>query len=126
MVIYLGLPMKNAPYIRTSLELKRLGQHIHVARTRRKLTVSALAIKSSVSRQVLTRIEQGDPNVGIFKIFNVLEALGLLQGISSWADPEHDHAQALKEIKEWRESSAKKKKPNTKKNPIFSDEKLNF
>jgi len=114
----------SKPFITTDLEIKRLGQNIEIARKRRKMSASELATKANVSRQALTRIEGGDPTVGISKVFNVLNALGLLDGISSFADPEMDRAQAIREVKELRNSSSKNKK--SEKTSVFSKEELNF
>lgn len=114
----------SKPFITTDLEIKRLGQNIQIARKRRKMSASELATKANVSRQALTRIESGDPTVGISKVFNVLNALGLLDGISSFADPEMDGAQAIREVKDLRNSSSKNKK--SEKASAFSKEELNF
>ena len=115
----------NDSFVTTDLEIKRLGQNILIARKRRKMTTSELAAKANVSRQVLMRIERGDSTVGISKVFNVLNALGLLNGISSFADPELDRSQALKEIMELRENSSGKNKKTEKLN-AFSKNELNF
>lgn len=111
-------------FISTELEIKRVGQNIQIARKRRKMTTTELATKANVSRQVLMRIEAGDPSVGISKVFNVLSALGLLNGISSFIDPELDRSQAIREIKDLRESASKSKKITS--SSVFSEEDLNF
>jgi len=85
-------------YIETELEVKKLGVNIMVARKRRKLSLTKLSEQASVSRTTLSRIEAGDPNVGVWKIFNVLSTLGLLYGVVDQANPEADHKQASKEI----------------------------
>lgn len=95
------------PYIETKLEMKKLGTNIKVARKRRKLSIVQLAEQASVSRSTLSRIELGDPNVGVWKIFNVLSTLGLLYGVVDQANPEVDYKQASKEIDAWK---GKKKK----------------
>jgi transcriptional regulator with XRE-family HTH domain len=115
----------NSSFITTDLEIKRIGQNILVARKRRKMTTTELAAKANVSRQVLMRIERGDASVGISKVFNVLNALGLLNGISSFVDPEMDRSQAIKEIRDLRESSSNKSK-KTAKVHTFSKDELNF
>ncbi len=115
----------GSSFITTELEIKRLGQNILIARKRRRISTSELATKASVSRQVLMRIERGDSTVGISKVFNVLNALGLLNGISSFVDPEMDRSQAIKEIRDLRESLTSK---NMKAEKIhaFSKDELNF
>ncbi len=115
----------NDSFITTDLEIKRIGQNILIARKRRKMTTSELAAKANVSRQVLMRIERGDSSVGISKVFNVLNALGLLNGISTFVDPEMDRSQAIQEIKELREASSTKSKKTAKLN-AFSKNELNF
>lgn len=118
--------MKNS-FINSELEIKRLGQNIQIARRRRKMNVSELAAKSDVSRQAVMRVEKGDPTVGISKVFNILNALGLLKGLSELADPELDRSQAIKEIKELREGvTSKSKKNSSKVNNDFTDSDLNF
>ena len=114
-------------FINTELELKRLGQNIQIARKRRKMSVSELAAKSDVSRQAIMRVEKGDPSVGIAKVFNILNALGLLKGLASLVDPDLDRSQAIKEIKELRESvSSKTKKSTINGKTGFSESDLNF
>ena len=101
---------KSKPFIHSDFELKKLGENIGLARERRKMTTTELAIKASVSRMSLMRIEKGDPAVGIGKVFNVLSALGLLKGLADMADPALDRSQAIHEIANLRESVAKKEK----------------
>lgn len=104
-------------FVNTELEMKKLGENIHVARKRRHMTLAELAAKSSVSKTAILRIEEGDTTVGIGKIFNVLEALGLLRKIAAVTDPDLDREQVLKEIKELREE--KSKKTSYKKKSLF-------
>lgn len=111
--------------INSLLEIKRLGQNIQIARKRRKLSISELAVRSDVSRQAVMRVEEGDPTVGISKVFNILNALGLLRGISTLTDPDMDRSQAVKEIKDLRENLVKKKK-STKPQYDFSETDLDF
>ncbi len=75
------------------------------------MSLVELAAKSSVSKTVLSRIEAGDVSVGFGKVFNVLDALGLLTGISDLANPELDRQQTLKEIKSLREGGSNKSMP---------------
>lgn len=91
-------------FIKTEMEAKKLGFNIQIARKRRKMSLADLSVKSSVSKTVLRRIEEGDVSVGFGKVFNVLDALGLLTGISDIASPDLDRQQALDEIRALRES----------------------
>ena len=90
-------------FIQSEIENRKLGINIQVARKRRKMSRVELSTKSSVSRTVLKRIEDGDTSVGIGKVFNVLDALGLLKHISDVADPDLDREQTFLEIKKIRE-----------------------
>lgn len=112
----------SSSFITTDLEIKRIGENILVARKRRKMTTTELAAKANVSRQVLMRIERGDVSVAISRVFNVLNALGLLNGISSFVDPEMDRSQAIKEVRDLRESSLKKSKKTGKFHPFTKNE----
>lgn len=97
--------MKN--FINTDIEFRKLAENIKIARKRRKLTLSELAIKASVSKTVLSRLESGDTRVGIGKVFNVLDALGLLKGLADIVSPQLDREQAFKEIVRLRDSKTK-------------------
>jgi len=85
------------------------------------MSVSELSAKSDVSQQAIMRVEFGDPSVGISKVFNVLNALGLLKGLSEIADPDLDRSQTIKEIKELREGKSSVKGKND-----FTKSDLNF
>lgn len=106
-------------FIKSELEAKKLGTNIQIARKRRKMSLVELAAKSSVSKTVLSRIEGGDVSVGFGKVFNVLEALGLLTGIADIANPDLDRQQTMKEIKNLREGGNNKSRPSkTKKSNL--------
>lgn len=102
-------------YLKSELEATRLGLNIQIARKRRKMTLVALSVKSSVSKTVLSRIESGDVSVGLGKVLNVLDALGLLDGISDIASPDLDRQQAVEEIKALREGGGNSRFSKTKK-----------
>jgi len=100
-------------FVQSTIELNNLASNIKLARKRRKMTVTELSIKSDVSRTVIARIEKGDSAVGIGKVFNVLDALGLLKNISDIINPELDRSQVLYEIKQLREEKYQVKEPNS-------------
>ena len=103
-------------FIKVDLEAKRLGSNIHIARKRRKMSLVELSAKSSVSKTALRRIEAGDTSVGFGKVFNVLDALGLLTGLADIVGPDLDRVQTLNEIKALREGQGPLEKRNTKSN----------
>ena len=70
--------------------LKKLGLDIKEARLRRALPASVVAARAFTSRPTLQRIESGDPGVGIGIYAAVLQALGLLDGLTEVADASRD------------------------------------
>ena len=109
---------KVKTFIKSELEAKKLGLNIRIARKRRKMSLVELAAKSLVSKTVLSRLEAGDASVGFGKVFNVLDALGLLTGIADIANPDLDRQQTIKEIKALREGGNKSMPPKAKKNNL--------
>lgn len=105
-------------FIKVDLEAKRLGSNIHIARKRRNMSLVELSAKSSVSKTVLRRIESGDTSVGFGKVFNVLDALGLLTGIADIASPDLDRGQTINEIKALREGQGRPEKKNADNNLV--------
>lgn len=57
--------------------LDQLGEHIKLARKRRKLTAAQVAERASITRMTLRSIEAGSPSVAMGSYFNVLRALNL-------------------------------------------------
>jgi len=115
-ILLIGGKVKT--FIKAEIEAKKLGTNIQIARKRRKMSLVELAAKSSVSKTVLSRIEAGDVSVGFGKVFNVLDALGLLTGIADIANPDLDREQTMKEIKALREGRNKSIPPKSKKNNL--------
>ena len=70
--------------------LRQLGADIRDARRRRGLPAGIVAERANTSRPTLQRIEEGDASVGIGIYAAVLQALGLLEGLGSLADPAND------------------------------------
>lgn len=70
--------------------LRKLGADIHDARRRRRLPMAVVAERAFTSRSTLQKIEAGDTNVSIGIYAAVLQALGLLDGLSQIADISRD------------------------------------
>ena len=66
--------------------LRKLGADIYDARRRRHLPMAVVAERAFTSRSTLQRVEAGDAAVGIGIYAAVLQALGLLEGLSRIAD----------------------------------------
>jgi len=61
---------------RTAKYLSQMGEQIHLARLRRKLSSSLVAKRAGISLPTLYAIEKGSPTVAIGNYANVLMALG--------------------------------------------------
>ena len=57
--------------------LKLLGKMIKLGRIERKLTAQDLADRAGISRDMLTRIEKGDPKCGIGVVFELAALVGV-------------------------------------------------
>ena len=69
--------------------LKDLGEHILLARLRRKLSAEQIAERTGLGRKTIYNIEQGSPTVAIGSYLQVLFVLGLEKDLSmvAAADP---------------------------------------
>jgi len=84
------VPTPHHPSIAVRHGLRKLGQDIRDARRRRGLPASVVAERAFTSRPTLQRVEGGDAGVSIGIYAAVLQALGLLDGLSQLADPARD------------------------------------
>ena len=80
----MGTPI---PVIRA---LRKLGEDIRDARRRRRIPVAILALRSSISRTTLNKLEKGDAGVSIGTYATVLFSLGMVDRLADLADPRHD------------------------------------
>jgi len=76
--------MKKAPAIlpKNLKVLKELGEHIQLARLRRKFSAEQVAERAGISRKTVYNIEQGVPTVAIGSYLQVLFVLGLEKDLS--------------------------------------------
>lgn len=86
------MPTPHRPSVAVRRALRKLGGDIRDARRRRGLPAEIVAERAFTSRPTLRRIEQGDHGVGMGIYAAVLQALGLLDGLSQLAEPGHDSA----------------------------------
>jgi len=84
------MPTPITPPSRVRKALRTLGADIREARKRRALSMETVAERSFTSRKTLQRIEQGDYGVSVGIYASVLNALGLLDGLATLADPAND------------------------------------
>jgi len=73
--------MKRKPQILPKLcrELARVGEHLRLARLRRRLSAALVAERAGISRATLYKIERGHPAVAMGNYFGVMNALGLAE-----------------------------------------------
>src|ERR1700758_4833005 len=84
------MPTPHHPPAAVRRVLRKLGADIHDARRRRRLPMAVVAERAFTSRSTLQKVEAGDANVSIGIYAAVLQALGLLDGVSEIADISHD------------------------------------
>ncbi|WEZ85325.1 helix-turn-helix transcriptional regulator (plasmid) [Rhizobium sp. 32-5/1] len=84
------MPTPHNPSAAVRRALRKLGADIHDARRRRRLPMAVVAERAFTSRSTLQKIEAGDTNVSIGIYAGVLQALGLLEGLSEVADISND------------------------------------
>lgn len=70
--------------------LRRLGADMRDARRRRRIPTQIMAERAGISRTTLTKLEKGDPGVGMGTYATVLFILGLLDRLAELADVRHD------------------------------------
>jgi len=84
------MPTPHNPPAAVKRALRKLGADINDARRRRRLPMAVVAERAFTSRPTLQRVEAGDTNVSIGIYAAILQALGLLDGLSQVADIGND------------------------------------
>jgi transcriptional regulator with XRE-family HTH domain len=70
-----SVPRSFSRYSREAVAV--LGQLIRIRRIERKLGIEELATRAGVSRDMMRRIEQGDPRCGIGMVFEAATIVGV-------------------------------------------------
>lgn len=70
--------------------LATLGEHLALARLRRKESQRQWAVRLGVSIPTLIRLERGDPSVSMAVYASALWLLGLFHGLAELAEPAKD------------------------------------
>ena len=70
--------------------LRKLGRDIKDARRRRRLPMSIVMQRASISEPTLIRIEKGDPKVSIGSYATVLFVLGMADRLADLVDLKND------------------------------------
>src|SRR5215469_8735777 len=70
--------------------LRKLGHDIKDARRRRRLPMSIVMQRASISEPTLIRIERGDSKVAVGSYATVLFVLGMADRLANLVDPKND------------------------------------
>lgn len=70
--------------------LRKLGQDIRDARLRRRIPVTVMAERASISRMTLSKIEKGEAGTSLGSYATVLFILGLVDRLADLADVKND------------------------------------
>ncbi len=70
--------------------LHKLGHDISNARRRRRIPVSILSQRASISRTTLNKVEKGNPGVSMGTYATVLFTMGMIDRLANLADLKHD------------------------------------
>ena len=70
--------------------LRKLGHDIRDARRRRRLPMSIVMQRASISEPTLIRIERGNPKVAMGSYATVLFVLGMADHLADLVDPRND------------------------------------
>jgi transcriptional regulator with XRE-family HTH domain len=84
------MPTPHNPPAAVRRALRKLGADIRDARRRRRLPMAVVAERAFTSRSTLQRVEAGETSVSVGIYAGVLQALGLLHGLSQIADIGND------------------------------------
>jgi len=71
-------------------QLEYLGANIQKARKRRGITQKDLAQRVSASHVTISKLEKGNPSVGLGVLLMVLDVLGLVDDMAKVANPATD------------------------------------
>ena len=98
--------MPRTPQALTSLPpavaaaLARLGEHLALARVRRKQSQREWAQRLGVSVPTLIRLEKGDPGVGAGIVATALWLVGRVAALGELADPQQDRGALEIDVRE--------------------------
>lgn len=98
-------------------QIEQLGQHIAIARKRRRESQAQWAKRLGVSQPTMARIERGDPAVSMAFYVMAMWLINQAEGLADLIAPQHDVAALDKEVSKVRSLVAKPRKPATQSAP---------
>jgi hypothetical protein len=90
-------------------QLRQLGDHLAVARKRRREPLKSWALRIGVSEPTLMRMEKGDPSVSMGVYATALWLVGRSQALAELAAPEHDQGALEAVVRAARARSVRKR-----------------
>jgi hypothetical protein len=93
------------------VQLRLLGDHLAVARKRRREPVRVWAQRVGVSAPTLLRMEKGDPTVSMGVYATALWLMGRSSALGELAAPEHDLGALEDAVRVARQRAVRKKAP---------------
>lgn len=75
--------------------LRKLGADISVARKKRRISMADFAARSGMSERTLSRLEKGDPGVGLGHVAMAMVSLGELHRLENIIDVSKDETGLL-------------------------------
>jgi transcriptional regulator with XRE-family HTH domain len=103
-----GLPLQAQQAIEV------VGKNIQTARKRRGWSLEDMAGSMLVTRKTLSRLEAGDPSVGLTVLAAALHVLGLINDLRQIATPENDEIGIFNERQRLPQRVRKKQTPADK------------
>lgn len=80
--------------------LRQLGEHLAIARVRRRESQRVWAGRLGVSVPTLIRLERGDPGVGLGIVATALWMMGRVEALSALAEPATDRGALERDVRE--------------------------
>ena len=77
--------------------LRKLGRDLSLARRKRRLTIEMMAERTGVAKATYSRVEKGDPSVGMGVYAMVVFVLGFGEHLFEITDPRRDEQGLLLE-----------------------------
>jgi transcriptional regulator with XRE-family HTH domain len=91
-----------------SARLRELGEHLAIARKRRKQSLKVWAARIGVSEPTLMRMERGDAGVGMGIYATALWLIGRAQGLAELAASDKDLGALEEEVRAAQQRSTRK------------------
>lgn len=98
-------------------QIRQLGEHLAIARKRRKASRKAWAERIGVTEPTLMRMEKGDPSVAFGSYATALWLIGRAHGLSELASPDLDLGALENDVRAASMRSVRKPKSPSAPNP---------